>query len=380
MKKVKTFLIASVFALAGLVGQNVYAQGSMDDLPGAGITPNNPLFFLDRMGESIRSMFTFGVEDNAKLQLEFAAERISEVRAMLEDKGVESRGIEVARQRMEGHLSRAVGILDDERNRGKDVNQLTVNINAEMGNRREALRRVFEERIDALKAQEQDLQRRRSEAQAAGNETLARELQAQRDVVKAQRQALNNERSRQEGILDTQRGRMEDRLGDNLQAQERINKADFERQRLSDRISSRGLVVSQAELQRLDAMLQQAKAAFARGSFAEAESLARQADIGFEFLREGINDDFDLNEDRNIDEFEIRGRQNEAEIRGRENEAEVRGRENEAEIRGRENEAEVRGRENEAEVRGGVDDSGRDGVGDNDASGRGGSGGGSTDD
>jgi len=62
----------------------VYAQ---PQLPSAGLTPDHPLYFLDRMFEGLELWFAEvvgGREGRARKMLEIAGERLSEMKAMAE--------------------------------------------------------------------------------------------------------------------------------------------------------------------------------------------------------------------------------------------------------------------------------------------------------
>ncbi len=72
---VSCLLITSLF-----IGGAVYAQD--EELPGPGITPDSPFYFMDKLGKNISMFFTFGAEAKAKRALRYAEERLSEAKAM----------------------------------------------------------------------------------------------------------------------------------------------------------------------------------------------------------------------------------------------------------------------------------------------------------
>ena len=71
-----------------------------EDLGDPGITPDNPLYGLDRAIERIQLMLTFNKAEKAKMGLEHARERLSEVKAM-----VEQNKLNEAETAQEGHDS-----------------------------------------------------------------------------------------------------------------------------------------------------------------------------------------------------------------------------------------------------------------------------------
>ncbi|MEK7641323.1 MAG: DUF5667 domain-containing protein [Patescibacteria group bacterium] len=90
-------------------------------LPSAGLTPSNFFYFLDRWGEAIKNLFTIGVENKAKLQLEFAAERVSEISLETQILGDGSPGVMIAKERLVDHLKEGKEILLEAEDNGQDV-------------------------------------------------------------------------------------------------------------------------------------------------------------------------------------------------------------------------------------------------------------------
>jgi len=78
----KLVLIFCIFLTALVSGGAALAADG--DLPDPGITPDSPFYFLDTFGKTLGMFFTFGAEAKAGKALEYAGERLSELRAMAE--------------------------------------------------------------------------------------------------------------------------------------------------------------------------------------------------------------------------------------------------------------------------------------------------------
>ena len=105
----KTF-ISNAFAFVALfafASGTAFAQSPQVALPSAGLTPESNFYFLDKFGEAFREFFTFNPDGKAHLRITFAAERIAEIKVILETKGVEAQGLEVAQSRLQAHLANA---------------------------------------------------------------------------------------------------------------------------------------------------------------------------------------------------------------------------------------------------------------------------------
>ncbi len=82
MKPAKVLLLIILFSILP------YAWAK-DDLPGAGITPDSPLYGLDRAFERINLILTFDVAKKSERRLQNAAERLAELQVLV-NKGSES--------------------------------------------------------------------------------------------------------------------------------------------------------------------------------------------------------------------------------------------------------------------------------------------------
>ena len=145
MKRIFLISILAIFFTAGVVNAEV------DGLPSAGITPESPFYFLDRIGETLQEFFTFNPEAKAKLQIEFAGERISEISAMVEKDGVGVKGIEKAKTLLLANVAQAATIIQDEKTAGKDVTKLAKNIDDAFDAQEKLLTQTFQDARKKLK-------------------------------------------------------------------------------------------------------------------------------------------------------------------------------------------------------------------------------------
>src|SRR3989344_1390098 len=91
-----------------------FAQSPQAALPSAGLTPESSFYFLDRLGENLRQFFTFNPEAKAKLQIEFAGERIAEIKVIVEEKGVNAKGLAIAQSLLQANVAYAAEIINEE--------------------------------------------------------------------------------------------------------------------------------------------------------------------------------------------------------------------------------------------------------------------------
>ncbi len=149
-----------VVAAAIFVGYGPVLAHSEKELPNPGLTPSSPFYFLDRFGEFMREFFTFSPEGKARLQVEFSAERVAEVKLTLETHGANSGALETALSRLQKNVSRAADFVAEERNEGKEVDELAQEIGEGFEEQRDLLEEIFEERTETLKIKEEELKAR----------------------------------------------------------------------------------------------------------------------------------------------------------------------------------------------------------------------------
>ena len=113
-------IIIALIALGVVCGAGEAMAHGAVSLPPAGLTPSNFFYFLDRWGEAIQEFFTFAPEAKAMLQLQFAAERISELQVELAAKGGDGKGLEIDRQLLAQHIEKGNKILKEEEDKGHD--------------------------------------------------------------------------------------------------------------------------------------------------------------------------------------------------------------------------------------------------------------------
>lgn len=80
----KLFATIALAATLVLAVPSAALAADSSTLPGPGITPDSPFYFVERLQENISMMFTFGAQAKAEKTLRFADERLAETLAMAE--------------------------------------------------------------------------------------------------------------------------------------------------------------------------------------------------------------------------------------------------------------------------------------------------------
>ena len=287
MKKIITtaILVSSLF-----LGGAVFAQNSQATLPSAGLTPESNFYFLDKFGEALREFFTFNPEGKARLQITFAAERIAEIKVILETKGVEAKGLEVAQSRLQAHLANAATIVIDQKAEGKDVSQLAKELDDEFDAPKTALEEAFEAEERALEAQEKELKGKILEARRVGDTAQAESLMQQLGQIKAQKELLELKEEEAEEALEQEEERLEEEMEVKEEAEKAIREAEKEKQEVLDEAAEEDVTVPTETFGKFDSLLAQAKSAFAAGNYQEAKRLVKQAEKNLDSVEEAVED------------------------------------------------------------------------------------------
>ncbi len=226
----KKLFISSTFALVALLvltSSTVFAQSTEVKLPSAGLTPSSPLYFLDRFGENFRQFFTFNPEAKAKLQIEFAGERISEIKMMIEKKGVNAKGLAIAESLLKTNVAYAAEIVNEEKTSGKDVALLAKTLNDEFDLRDKLLEQTFKDAKEQLKAQRKEIKTKLlTEARRIGDTTQIAVLEAQLKDIEGQIDILGQKKDQLENSLQDEQKNIEQEMSEDDQKKEELEQEE----------------------------------------------------------------------------------------------------------------------------------------------------------
>ena len=270
--KIKITLISLLF-----VPFLVFAQNGAT-LPRAGLTPESPFYFIDRLGETLRDFFTFNPEGKARLQVEFAAERVAEIKLILETKGVEAKGLDVAQSRLQAHLANAATIVTEQKSKGKDVSTLAKELDDELETPKSALAQSFKEQKRALETKEDELKAQLKAAHRAGDTAQEEALAQELGQVKAQLEILELKEDDIEDALEAEEEKIEEELEVQLKAEKAIREAEEEKAEIIEEAQEEGVELPADAFVEFDNLLSQAKSALQAGNFVEAKNLAKRAE------------------------------------------------------------------------------------------------------
>lgn len=226
----KKTIISSAFALVTLLliaSGTAFAQGTQVNLPSAGLTPESSFYFLDRLGENLRQFFTFNPEAKAKLQIEFAGERIAEIKVIVEEKGVNAKGLAIAQSLLQANVAYAAEIVSEEKTSGKDVSALAKTLNDEFDARDKLLEQTFKDAKAQLKAQRKEIKTNLlAEARRVGDTAQIAVLEAQIKDIDGQIDTLGQKKDQFENSLQGEQKNIEREMSEADQEKEEIEQKE----------------------------------------------------------------------------------------------------------------------------------------------------------
>ncbi len=285
MKIIKTFAILLLLAPA-----LVFAQNKPATLTSAGLTPESNFYFLDKLGEAFREFFTFNPDSKAHLQITFAAERIAEIKVILETKGVEAKGLEVAQSRLQAHLANAATIVVDQKADGKDVSQLAKELDDEFDAPKIALEQAFKAEKRTFEVQEEELKARIRVVRQAGDTVQVESLVQQLSQAKAQKKLLELKEEKAKEALEKEEERIEEEMEVKEEVEKKIREITKEKQEILEEATKDNIVVPSGVFDKLNSLLAQVKSAIVVGNYQEAKLLAKQAEKNLDIVEETIED------------------------------------------------------------------------------------------
>lgn len=206
------FLLVGLFGVALAQNEVLPAKEPLPELPNPGQKPGDFFYFLDQWAEVLGEFFTFNPEAKALLQTEKALERIAEIKALLEIKGVDAPGLDVAQKKIQAHMARAGEIVEQQKTKGKEVARLAQKLDDDFDARQELLKQTFKVEKAKLKAQKEEVKLQILQARQAGDFDKVSQLRATLVEIETKKEALEQKWEVQEELLELEEEKLEAEL------------------------------------------------------------------------------------------------------------------------------------------------------------------------
>lgn len=255
-----------------------------------GLAPGDFFYFLDRWGEELNTFFTFNKEKKAQLHLEYAKERVAEMKKVLEKPDAKLDDVKSAKENFDAQVADAAAIVKSEKDSGADVANLARELDDELDQSRTELKDVLQGHQDNQGRAEAEIRAKIAAltASSTATSTNSNELQGLTQALESITKEKNNANNEEENIdadLSDEQAIFEQVMGPQMAAEKHLEQAT----RLRDQLEQ---VAGQVSQQVSEQLMKQAEEAMKRGDFEAAKRISKDAERGLEnakMMREGIN-------------------------------------------------------------------------------------------
>lgn len=272
-------------------------------LKNPGFVPGDFFYFADRWFEALNNFITFKEESKARIALEHAQERASEIAVVLQTKGALSNEVKNTKQDFDNNIKEASEIF---RAQGREENNQDVKVSNDM------LKKAYRDYHKDLKGGEDKLNGEFIDAVKKGDAGLQGELQEKIKKTKEEKELVRKEGWLEDGDEEGDNNNNESRKDDNDKneakqssseihvAEVQIENAKRAREQfveLSKVHKAEGATDTKNTLASFDELLQKAKTALSQGDTENAIEYAKDASS---VLADGRSD---LNEKQTEEDF-----------------------------------------------------------------------------
>lgn len=268
------------------------AMASQNSLPGETLYP------IKILSEDVRSSLALTSESKAIIHSAFAARRVAEVKAILEQKNVKPEILNVALINLQKNTSNTALAINEESQKGTDVAALAKNINDTLEKNTESLKQIIKDKKNNLKEEETALKNKIIEAKKADDQASIKSLSKKLNETKNIRKSLESSWNKSEEALHDNTQKIENRLEEKEKQLNRKNKAEKtiaeakkEKQDLTREILDEEPASASPDMfAEFDAALNQAEKSYSEEKYNDAESYANSAILNLKKIEKAIEE------------------------------------------------------------------------------------------
>ncbi|MDO8604833.1 MAG: DUF5667 domain-containing protein [bacterium] len=285
------------FAQTGATG-TVAATGTIT-VTNPGLLPGDFFYFLDKLTEAFNTALTFNKEKKARLHLEYAKERIVEIKEVLKDTKAKIEDVTSAKSDFDTEISAAATLVKEEKDKGSDVKELAKELDDELDDMQDELKDIFKDHKDEYSRAEIAL-RAKIAALAPGDPQIKGLTQALLSITKEKEAADKEEEDVDDDLMDEQ-DLFDEIMGDEASAMKHQEDVMHMRAEMNAAGASANISASSRKL------LLDAEVAAKRGDYEAAKRMFKQAENTMEHSDENsANASLDVDISSDILDMEIR--------------------------------------------------------------------------
>ncbi|MBI5798664.1 MAG: hypothetical protein HZB10_01915 [Candidatus Yonathbacteria bacterium] len=257
------------------------ATGTVDTatttLTDPGLVPGDFFYFLDRWSEGLNLAFTFNKEKKARKHLEYAKERVAEMKDVLKKPNAKIENVTSAKENFGSQIADAASLVKSEKDKGSDVANLARELDNELDVSRDDLKDIFKEHKDKSSRAEKEIRAKLS-ALTPTDPQVQGLTQALEAITKEKGDAMKEDGDIDTDLMDEQ-ALFEEVMGKKISAQKHMEQTMRLRDRMGQDMPADFSVSSEK-------LMKQAQEAMKRGDFESARRMSKEAEQSLEKVRE----------------------------------------------------------------------------------------------
>lgn len=261
-----------------------------------GLAPGDFFYFLDQWGEGMRSFFAFSAEQKAKLAMEYAEERVAEIHAVIDERGINAPEAEEARNNFGKEVAWAATVIAREKEKGADVSALAKEVDDKLADSKEMLKEAYREHHNDLKNKQKDIETQIISALASKDVALEHDLKKELEEMNEESLKTLEEEGSVEDDFDDEEGIFEEAMGAERSAEAHITNIDRKYEKAKQEATEKGVLLDGALMEQYTELNAKADEAFKAGDFEAAKTYAKEAQDVLHDAEQEVDTD-DLEED-----------------------------------------------------------------------------------
>lgn len=199
----KTVAIIFIVCLFGLSGIALASQHSL---------PGDTFYPIKILSEEVQSSFAYTPESKAIIYTSFTAKRVAEVKAILDQQNISPEMLDIALTNLQKNTSDTAVIIDEEGQKGTNVEELAKNINNTFNKNTDDLNQIFDHKNSDLIEEEGALENKIEKAKKTDNHATVSSLNTKLDETKNKRKSLKSAWDKSKETLHENTHKIENRL------------------------------------------------------------------------------------------------------------------------------------------------------------------------
>lgn len=190
----------------------------------AGLTPESPFYFLNKISDSLQELFTFSPEAKVKLQLAFAAERVAEAKAMLANPGDHKKGLEEVNASIVQNIQKTSEVLKSEKSKGNDISTLAKDANDQFDHEESDLNKsLAEAHKEVVDTKITETKKLLEEAKATKDEVKITDAEKNLELAKQNAEDIKTQKEEIKKSFQDEKRAIEGQMSKDDQEKDKIN-------------------------------------------------------------------------------------------------------------------------------------------------------------